>query len=1024
MSNTTLKLIVKLFALFASLDAPNRRYGAGKILKLYLKLYVQDSYIHEFIDIYNFYIQQQTEAADPYKQISSKSVKTLRLLDQINSELIYQEKVYLLFYLGKLLREKDRITEQEDDFLRTVARSFSMPESESQDLIAFILYGVSRTLRQTHLLAVKDPYSNCSVKGIQYIDREGLNGIIYFLLLPSAHLYLFYYQGGESLFLNARKIDPGAVYFFSKGDSISGYRMGWENVKLQPIYYPQVAECFLRNSQHNQLSLVVDGASYLYRGEQEGIRPFNFSTQSFYMVGVIGSSGVGKSTLLNLLNGNIRPQHGHIWINGYDLHRHREDFKGLIGYVPQEDLLFEELTVYQNLYYNARLCFGDLSPARVHAMVNRTLDELALSSIRHKKVGGELDRQISGGQRKRLNLGLELMREPALLLVDEPTSGLSSSDSRQVMNLLRTQTLKGRLVIVNIHQPASPVFRLLDQLLVLDEGGRVTYTGDPLEGLVYFKTLNEQVNAQVKQCPTCGHINPEAILEIMEEKKVDQRGRYGAHRRISPEQWHQYYRDKIEPIFSQKPLVQPIPESRLHQPHRMCQFKLFFKRNILSKLGNKQYLLVSLLEAPLLALIVAYFTKYTAGTPENDVAYIFSQNPNLPAFLLMSVMVALFIGLLISSEEIIRDARVLQREKFLQLSRSGYLLSKIAFLLLLSAIQTFTYVLIANHIMGIEGMMFRYWSILFSTAVFANILGLNLSSGLGSQIVIYIVIPFILIPFMLFSGGVVHFDKLHAGLTPRRYPPIIADLMVSRWAYEALAVSQFRDNAYEDPLFSLHRRESRHAYRLNHYLPRLINHLDYCRNHLDRPEGSSMPERIATLRNEIHKLTREYEPMGKLPVEELDQDSLKIASIRRIRKFIERIRKQEARQMEQVVYQRDSLIQQSATAEQWTRLKQNHYNHALAELVKRKNNRVKVLETNHQLYRKYEPIFMYPHHPFGRSIFYAPTKRMGPYGVDTWWFNLSVIWLFNLALYISLYYDWLKGAVAFFSKLQKMKLKS
>jgi amino acid transporter len=157
----------------------------------------------------------------------------------------------------------------------------------------------------------------------------------------------------------------------------------------------------------------------------------------------------------------------------------------------------------------------------------------------------------------------------------------------------------------------------------------------------------------------------------------------------------------------------------------------------------------------------------------------------------MAVVVALFLGLSISAEEIIKDRKHLKRESFLGLSRNSYLHSKISLLFLISAIQMITFVLIGNFILEIKGMTFHYWLILFTTSCFANMLGLNISSALNSVITIYILIPFILVPELLFSGVIVRYDKLHKSIANPEYVPVIGDIMTSRWAYEALMVHQF-----------------------------------------------------------------------------------------------------------------------------------------------------------------------------------------------------------------------------------------
>ena len=142
------------------------------------------------------------------------------------------------------------------------------------------------------------------------------------------------------------------------------------------------------------------------------------------------------------------------------------------------DLLFDQLSVYQNLYYAAKLCFSNLSNQDIDKLVTKTLTSLGLLEIKDLQVGSPLEKVISGGQRKRVNIALELLREPSMLFVDEPTSGLSSRDSENIMDLLKDLSLNGKIVFVVIHQPSSLIFKMFDKLLVLDTGGYQIFYGD------------------------------------------------------------------------------------------------------------------------------------------------------------------------------------------------------------------------------------------------------------------------------------------------------------------------------------------------------------------------------------------------------------------------------------------------------------------------------------------------------------------------------------------------------------------
>src|SRR6185295_3416281 len=188
---------------------------------------------------------------------------------------------------------------------------------------------------------------------------------------------------------------------------------------------------------------------------------------------------------------------------------------------------------------------------------------------------------------------------------------------------------------------------------------------------------------------------------------------------------------------------------------------------------------------------------------------VFRFNDNFPAFLLMAIIVALFMGLTVSAEEIIRDRKILKRESFLNLSWNSYLISKLNILFLLSAIQTFMFVVVGNLILEIHGLTWAMWLVLFSTSCLANVLGLNISSAFNSAVTVYVMIPLLLIPQMILSGLLFPFDKLNNLISTKGKVPIVADMMASRWAYEAMAVYQFTNNDYEAPFFQYEKEEAK-----------------------------------------------------------------------------------------------------------------------------------------------------------------------------------------------------------------------
>lgn len=210
------------------------------------------------------------------------------------------------------------------------------------------------------------------------------------------------------------------------------------------------------------------------------------------MLAIMGASGAGKSSLLNLLAGRVTNTPGSevtgtVHVNGKA--RDFERFKKLSAYVLQDDDMFGELTVREQLMYTARLRLpSSMSNDRKKLRVEKVIQELGLSKVADSLIGNETIRGVSGGERKRVSIGTELVTDSSLLFLDEPTSGLDAFNALNVMSTLRTLASNGRTIVSTIHQPRSSIFQLFDMLLLLSEG-RTVYFGPASEAISYFDKL-------------------------------------------------------------------------------------------------------------------------------------------------------------------------------------------------------------------------------------------------------------------------------------------------------------------------------------------------------------------------------------------------------------------------------------------------------------------------------------------------------------------------------------------------------
>jgi len=1016
MSEPILKALIQLFALITDIYDEAVISGRSKdIVRSFLLRQLNKEWVIKYMAMFDEYLAQfhpENIARGSIKERKRTSLNAMRILaicEKINEELRQKQKVYVIVQLMDFISFSSEITENGLEFIETVSTAFNIPAPEFKNMKSFILHNAVDIPEKSKALVI-DKTTGSELKDVKHLSIENLEGRIWFLNIVSTNTLLLRYTGDEDLFLNGQNIFHDQTYVFERGSSIRGSG-------IKTIYFNDIAGVFTEEAFKQKVSLDVIDISYRFSNSDIGIHELTLHEESGKLVGIMGGSGVGKTTLINVLSGITRPQTGTVLINGYDLYDEKDKgyLMGVIGLVPQDDLLIEDLTVYQNLYFNARMCLDNLSEDKLAEVIDKTLTDLDLQEIKDLKVGNPLDKVISGGQRKRLNIALELIREPAVLFVDEPTSGLSSVDSETVMNLLKEQAYRGKLVIINIHQPASDIYKMFDKIVIIDRGGYMIFYGNPTEAVIYFRTMAQHANAMEDQCINCGNVNTDQLLQIVEAKIVNEHGKPTRIRKVSPQEWAEKFQEKTgKKKQNIHPARESLPDKYYSIPGLLKQSVIFFTRDLLSKLADRQYILISLLGAPLLALLLAYFTRDIAGA-----YYIFSENENIPAYMFMCVITSMFLGLIISAEEIVRDRKVLKRESFLNLSWFSYINSKILMMFLISAIQSISFIFIGNLILEIRGMTFTYWIVLFTTSCLANLIGLIISSTFNSIITIYILIPFIIIPQLLFSGVLVNFDKLHKNkLSSYEFVPVIGDLMPARWSFEALAVEQFKNNKYERNFFVFDMEKSQNHWYASFLIPNLKDKVQECRlagkNQVYREHSEN---NLKKLRYYINKLSTIaglkpgtwYNDINYTGFNDLTGDNINL--------FLDSLKAKFRQFSDNEKIKKDSIIEKIEAIYGKEKLEylQNHYhNNSLADLVLNRKTFNQIFETDSRIIQKYEPVFKRPLSKCGRAHFYAPYKLISNLKIDTYWFNIIVLWTVSILLYIALYYNLLQKFLTHF----------
>lgn len=1007
MSERVLKALMQLFAIIAKINDGDENdaldgNNSHQIIRSFLKVELASNKINQYVELFDAsyaYLgtRKKSKNEETGKRTSVHSVKVLRICDEINKELTIRQKFIVLMRIMELILQDGKCSETEFAFVKTVADTFKIADEE---------YTLIFNLLKNEI-DVLNPPENCfiitgektdenSSEQSQKITLAGLDKPIVCIRIRNNDFIFFKYLGNDDIYLNGELLDNRKAFLFNQGASVN-------TSKSERIYQVDLINRLQSNSNEFQ-QFVFEAKDVVFRfpSTNLGIQSFSCAVESGQLVGIMGASGAGKSTLVNLLTGAKAPQSGSVTINGIDIHQSPKETEGIIGYVSQEDLLMEDLTVYQNLYYSAKLSFGSLSEVEIQRKVLRLLDELGLSAAKNLKIGSPMKKVISGGQRKRLNIALELIRNPSILFVDEPTSGLSSVGSLQIMNLLKDLSLKGTLVFVVIHQPSSDVFKLFNRLIILDNGGYQIFDGAPTNALTHFKRLLQYANADSEGCNVCGNVNPEQIFETIESQIVNEFGIPTKDRKIAPKKWNEFfleYKKNEQASDHQKLYGNGLPPP-INRPNRLKQLAVFFNRDFVSKITNRQYVWFILAEAPILAFIMSFFLKYYVET-KNTREYIYYYNENIPTYLFVSILVSIFLGMTVAAEEIHKDKRNLKREKFLHLSWGSYLVSKVGLLIIVSAIQSFLFVLVGNLVLGINELWIENWLILFSVSVWSNLLGLNISYAFNQTKLIYIIIPILIIPQMIFSGLIIRYDRMNPVLNHPHEVPWVGNLMISRWAYEGLTVAFATDNSFSSQTYSLQKKSSEAQWKKDYWIPE-IQELAETGKHID------------LIKSEIQREEQKWNDFKCTDC--FNETSINKGEISR---FLSVLQRQYTSDYNSSIDSLDAFKQHFGL-EKYNEFRKKYNNENLERLVAGKDRVQKLYIDfdNNAIYQLKDPIYQSSNGVrFFDAPYYIKEKSFAGLKLNTFFANVVVIWLFSLLLYIFLYTGLLKKGIVFYRQL-------
>lgn len=648
-------------------------------------------------------------------------------------------------------------------------------------------------------------------RGYFSISREDSESSIALIELKGQIYHVLPPKKGYSIYVN-RKIIKEATPIQLNTDIITIEK---RNYRINNFYD-------LIETPFELQKLSVVDIKHFFRDGKLALDSVSFEVEKGQLMAILGQSGCGKSTLTNVLSTEITPTYGQILIDGKPIQSNLNYFLEYMAYVPQQDMLYPNLSVYENLYYRLRLRMPKLQKTAIEQKVNNILYHVRLSQ-HHDTMVGELGaKNLSGGERKRLNLALELLFEPTIIICDEPTSGLSFNDAEQIIGILSKLCEQGKIVIITIHQPNSSIYRKFDRVMMMDMGGKVAYYGTPKESFAYFDEELQLLSNHKTEIETKRHLKTsDYFYDVITYPEYDAQGQpvyeqlqkqVQAKRKFPPEYWRDKYKRKMLFEMIQSDVLESAetspPSKRRRKPMGLKSYLIslmtFISRSFKMKFRGSTNQIITFVEAPLLALIIAFILRHTTSA-----SYSYHDNNNIFIYIFVSIIAFIFLGMSNSIEEILGERRIVLRERLMNLKMSSYQISKIVTLCFFGFVQAVLYHTIAALILGIKGLAFSSIIYFFLASLIGNSIGLLCSAFIKETRTVINLLPLILIPQIIFGGAVIEFERMNRNLTLwQRHPiPEVVQAIPSRWLFEGLTTAYAKNTKFHRALHKVEKKE-------------------------------------------------------------------------------------------------------------------------------------------------------------------------------------------------------------------------
>jgi ABC transport system ATP-binding/permease protein len=505
------------------------------------------------------------------------------------------------------------------------------------------------------------------------------------------------------------------------------------------------------------------------------------------LVALMGPAGAGKTTFLKAIIGYTPPTEGRVLFNGYDLYQFYDRFRQQMSYVPQDDIVHPQLTVREALYFSARLR-TDLSDGEIEKRIDTVLASLGISKKKDSIIGSPERKVLSGGERKRVNIAMELIAAAPVIFLDEPTSGLSSYDAENVMQVLRKLSAEGTTVVTTIHQPSLNIFRQFDSLIMISKDqnsskcGALAYFGPAFpDSIEFFDPLEaKRVQAQPGK-----ELGPEMLLT-------------GLAKRPTSDWVSTYEKSHFHKLYVTE-RVGKIPSPPRTNPKSSIsdfgigQWWTLVRRNWILKVRDRAQSLILLLQAPFFAALVAVVFRSLrySNLPEFQRS---AQHATGIEFLL--VVAAVWFGCNNVARDIVGEQAIYQRERMVNLKLPSYLFSKLAIAAVLNFFQCLLLLGIVTLACDLRGNFLVALGMLYLSALVGSSIGLCVSAIASTTEAAIATLPLILLPVIALGGGLSPIPEMKGPV------PWVATAVPSRWAFEAMFLNEARAKSHGQNFYS------------------------------------------------------------------------------------------------------------------------------------------------------------------------------------------------------------------------------